>query len=273
MDDLAAFSCMLRALQPWLPHLVVVGGWAHRLHRFHSLARRPAHLPLLTRDADLAFDTAAALAGSMSAALEKAGFREELLGDDAPPAAHYHLEGADAGFYVEFLTPLTGSGLRRSGKVDATLSRAGITAQKLRHLDVLLVAPWTVEVGPRVGVLVARSLDLLVPNPTSFIVQKLLIHAIRRPDKRAHDLLYIHDTLELFGASLDPLRALWEERVRPALPPRTARKAVWVAAQLFREVTDTTREAARIPRDRHPAPEHLRAACHYGLEAVLGPLI
>jgi hypothetical protein len=32
----------------------VVGGWAHRLHRFHRLAKSPGHLPLRTRDTDLA---------------------------------------------------------------------------------------------------------------------------------------------------------------------------------------------------------------------------
>jgi hypothetical protein len=43
------------------------------------------------------------------------------------------------GFYAEFLTPLVGSGIKRGGKPDATLAKAGITAQKIRHLDILLV--------------------------------------------------------------------------------------------------------------------------------------
>jgi hypothetical protein len=42
-------------LRPWLAQLVVVGGWAHRLHRFHRLAKPPNHLPFCTRDTDLAF--------------------------------------------------------------------------------------------------------------------------------------------------------------------------------------------------------------------------
>jgi hypothetical protein len=38
-----------------------------------------------------------------------------------------------------------------------------------------------------------------VPNATSFIVQRLLIHSDRPPRKRSQDILYIHDTLELLA--------------------------------------------------------------------------
>ena len=35
--------------------------------------------------------------------------------------------------------------------------------------------------------------------------------------------------------------------------------------ELFAEVTDTIREAARIPQDRRLAPENVQRACEYGL--------
>ena len=225
MEDFAAFARLVDALRPWLGHLVVVGGWAHRLHRFHPLAHAPEYLPLRTRDADLAFSLDAPLSGDMAGALDKAGFTQELLGEHAPPVTHYRLGGEDAGFYVEFLTPLHGDGLTRKGEPDATLSRAGITAQKLRYLELLLASPWTVSVGPDRGVPLTEPLDVFVPNPVGFIVQKLLIHGERDPHKKAQDVLYIHDTFELFGASLDVLRALWADEVRPVMPARTARRA------------------------------------------------
>ena len=84
-----------------------------------------------------------------------------------------------------------------------TVSKAGITAQKLRHLDLLLEAPWSVRIGPETKVPVERPADLLVPNPLSFIVQKLLIHKRREAEKKAQDILYIHDNHERLHQSLD----------------------------------------------------------------------
>ena len=94
----------------------------------------------------------------------------------------------------------------KRGKADVTLSKAGITAQKLRYLDLLLVGVWSVRVGPGREVPFESDVELFVPNPTSFILQKLLIHSDRPPHKKAQDILYIHDTLELFGGSLGELR-------------------------------------------------------------------
>lgn len=102
------------------------------------------------------------------------------------------------------------------------------------------------------------------------MVQKLLIHERRRPDKRTQDLLYIHDTLELFGGALEDLRRVWRDQVRPSMPDRTARRAESRAGVLFEKVTDDIRGAARIPEARRLSPENLRAAGEYGLEQILG---
>ncbi len=263
-----AFARLVTALRPWLGQLVVVGGWAHRLHRFHRLATPPDHLPLRTRDADLAFSPDEALAGDLRTALTDAGFIEQPFGDDAPPATHYGLGEEDDGFYAEFLTPLFGSEMKR-GKRDATVRKAGITAQKMRHLELLLVSPWSVRVGPETEVPITAAVGLFVPNPTTFIVQKLLIHSDRPPHKRAQDILYIHDSLELFGGSLGELRRLWVEDVRPSMAAKTARRAETLAQELFADVTDTIREAARIPQDRQLAPENVQRACEYGLGEIV----
>lgn len=269
-DDLASFARLVQAIAPWRVHLVLVGGWAHRLHRLHQLAGVPRYQPLTTKDTDLAFDTRAPLEGDIKSALAKAGFKEELVGDFRPPATHYALGDDDAGFYAEFLTPLIGSGVKRSGAPDATVSKAGITAQKLRHLEILLVSPWTIRVGPEQGIPLLKPLDLLVPNPTSFIVQKLLIRHERRAEKRAQDALYIHDTLELFGGALEELNRLWADVVQPQLSAKMARSALETAREAFTAVDDVLRDAARIPQDRALSPERLRAAAALALSEVLG---
>ena len=123
------------------------------------------------------------------------------------------------------------------------------------------------QVGAETKIPIERPVDLIVPNPVSFIVQKLLIQKHRDPEKQAQDMLYIHDTLELFGASLEELRKVWEDEVRPKMmmAAKTARRAVSLASELFQDVTDVIRRAARIPQDRRLVPENLRAAARYGL--------
>jgi hypothetical protein len=269
MEDAAAFARLVDALRPWLGHLVIVGGWAHRLHRLHPLAGAPAYAPLRTRDVDLALSLRAPLHGDIAAALTRAGFGRSFLGDDAPPVTHYHLED-DAGFYAEFLTPLSGGEFTRRGTRDVTVEAAGITAQKLRHVDVLLVAPWSVRATAGAGIPLDTPAEILLLNPVTFIVQKLLIHEKRRPNKRAQDLLYIHDTLELFGGAVDELRIVWRERVRPTLAGKTARRAETLAHVLFERVTDEIREAARMADVRRLSPENLRATAEYGLTEILG---
>jgi hypothetical protein len=110
-----------------------------------------------------------------------------------------------------------------------------------------------------------------VPNPVSFIVQKILVHDERKPGKKAQDVLYIHDTLELFGGALDELGALWADQIRPTLAARTAKRTEAAALALFQKVTDTIRDAARIPQDGRLAAEVLRAAGAYGIDQILGP--
>jgi len=271
VENLANFARLVEAIQQWLPHIVIVGGWAHRLHRFHPLATAQDYQPLRTRDVDLAFSPRAPLAGGLKQALTEAGFKEELSGESTPPVTHYALGEEEFGFYAEFLTVLQGDGLRPDGQRDLTVAKAGITAQKLRHLDLLLISPWSIRIGSDISVPLNRPIDILVSNPVSFMVQKLLIHNRRDANKKAQDVLYIHDTLQLFGASLEKLRTVWEDEVRPKMPARTAKTAMTTATGIFKNVTDVIRDAARIPQDRRLQPENIRAASQYGLEEVFSP--
>jgi hypothetical protein len=90
----------------------------------------------------------------------------------------------------------------------------------LRHLELLLTAPWKVEVGPATGYPMTERHVVQIPNPVAFLVRKLLIHDRREPADRAKDLLYIHDTIEAFGDALPELRKLWQGTVRPLLSSR-----------------------------------------------------
>jgi hypothetical protein len=264
-----AFAKLVSTLAPWNSSLVYVGGWAFRLFRHHPAASIPDYAPLTTRDADVAFPDAAALEGNIKAALTTAGFKEDLFGQHKPPVSHYALgEEGSLGFYAEFLTPLRGSGYKRGGRLDATTMAAGVTAQKLRHLDVLMIDPWSVVVGAEQGLPLAEGTRLQVPNPATFIAQKILIHELRDRDKKAQDLLYIHDTLELFGSKLEELNQRWRAEMVPALPPGTNDSVTTAINAHFHELSDTFRDAAQIPQDRVLDPPTMHARFLHGLEVL-----
>ena len=263
------FVQLADAIGPYLDRVVIVGGWAHRLFRLHPLAQTLPYAPLMTRDTDVALPTGITVGQeNLRERLLSRGFHEQFLGDDRPPVTHYQLGDRDAGFYVEFLTPLVGGEFRRDDIRDVTATIAGITAQKLRYLDVLLIAPWSVSLG--VGADTGRlPVRINIANPVSYIVQKLLVSGKRKPAERAKDVLYIHDTLELFAGSLPDLRRLWTDGVRPPLGSRGEAKVRQSARRLFSDVTDTAREAARMAAGRALSAESTVEACSLGLARIL----
>lgn len=268
MNDHQAFAKLVGALAPWDSRLLFVGGWAHRLYRLHPDAASQTYRPLATLDADVAFAQHEQLEGDIRAGLQQAGFKQELTGSHRPPVSRYTLgEDAPAGFYAEFLTPLVGRATARDGTRLVTRAQAGVTAQRLRYLELLFIAPWSVTLGE--GWNVDVPLTVRIPNPVAFIVQKLLIHHERGVDKQSQDLLYIHDTLELFASELDALGALWRDEVRPAMDAAWVRRLGRARDDAFEITNDRIRDAARIPQDRDLDPERMRALCLAALGEML----
>lgn len=266
------FIRLIGALEPWLPKIVIVGGWAHRLYRFHELAQPIDYTPLMTFDMDVAVPTNLPVEQeNIVQRLDRRGFTETLLGDHRPPVTRYQLGTEDQGFYAEFLTPLYGNGLTRDGQPDQTVRIAGVSSQKLRHLEVLLHRPSTILLEPSDTVRIDSPTVLYIANPTAYIVQKLLIREKRDHAQRAKDLLYIHDTLELFGANLEGLHKLWEEAVFPSLHRRHVAKLRREASEIMSGVNDITRDASSIARSagRTLPPEDLLDVCRMGLQMIL----
>jgi hypothetical protein len=133
--------------------------------------------------------------------------------------------------------------------VDATATIQGVSAEKLRHVDLLLACPWTVELTSADGYAVGEHpLPIKICNPASYLAQKVLVLPSRRPSKRGKDILYIHDTLLLFGAALDQLQALWVSEIRPQLAKKAVAQVLGASKHFFGDVTDLPREAARVAR-------------------------
>ena len=269
MNDLDALAKLAQALSPWSAHLVFIGGWAHRIHRFSPRANKLEYQPIFTRDTDLAFAHSASIEGDIKAALFEHGFKEQLAGDYKPPVAHYTLGDENGGFYAEFLTPLIGSGIKRSGEQDATMAMAGISAQKIRYLDILLVDPWVITLDPQSGIPLPSSMAVPVANPLCFIVQKFLIQKYRAAEKQAQDVLYIYDTIELFGALLDEFHETWNKSISPALGEKLSNTVLTLSKNTFSNINDVIRAAARIPQNRKLSPEQIQQTCLLALEIIL----
>ena len=224
----------------------------------------------MTFDADVALPgRAPARLPSIRELLVDAGFREDFLGDDRPPATHYRLKDSGSGFYAEFLTPLIGSELTRDGKRKATAHVAGVNSQQLRFIELLLDNPWQVSLqAGELGLSEPRTVR--IASPVGFLAQKLLIHRKRDAADQAKDvLLYMHETLQVFGARLEELQQEWIGQLQPQLHPKDAKIVVTAANRVFGEVTDTIREAAAMAADRDLDPHDVQQACRYGLSIVL----
>jgi hypothetical protein len=220
---------------------------------------------LFTTDTDIAIPPDAVLPPrQLLEQLRSNGFVEEFLGEDNPPVTHYRLGKEDSGFYAEFLTPLFGGGDQRGKGTGSTVELGGVVAQRLRHLEILLIHPWSITVTSP-----SRETAVSVPNAVAYIAQKLLVLRKRKPSERAKDLLYIHDTIELFGAVLEQLAALWQTAVRPRLD-RNADEIQKLARTQFSQVTDDIRRASRVARasGRDLDPEIIRLRCAVGLAAI-----
>ena len=268
-SDVEYFARLVDALEPWLDQVVIIGGWAHRLYRQHPLAQPLDYEPLGTFDTDIAVPLDLPATGEqIRARLLERDFREELMGDMQPPAAHYRVKSGDNSFYAEFLTPLEGSAVKRGGRRDVTARVSGVSVQKLRHLELLLQKPWDVMIALATGYPTPGVRRILVPNAAAFLVQKILIHEKRDRDRRAKDILYIHDTIETFCGNLAAIREQWQTNVQPALHAKAARVVERATEECFREVNDTIRDAARIATGRSLTPEMVRELCAFGWQQI-----
>jgi hypothetical protein len=271
-NEFADFVRLIKALEPWLPQIVIVGGWGHRLCRFHEHAQPLDYKPLMTFDTDVAVPKDLPVGQeNIAQRLHQQGFTESFFGDHQPPVTQYRLGAEGDGFYAEFLTPLDGSGYTRDGQPDQTVRIAGVSSQKLRHLDILLQHPWSVVLVPSDEIRIEKTAVIYIANPTAFIVQKLLICDRREKTHVAKDVLYIHDTIDLFGASLEDLTKIWKEVVRPNLHSNHIARMRSSISTLFSRVNDIIRDASQNAQSagRALTPEDLLEACSVGLEIIL----
>jgi hypothetical protein len=226
---------------------------------------------LLTLDTDVAIPARLEVREQdLRERLTSAGFKEHFLGDHQPPATHYRLGDEEGSFYAEFLTPLIGSERDQRGNLRATTRVAGVTSQNLRYVDLLLASPLKVELSQANGFPFEHPKQVQIAHPTRFMAQKLLIHDRRERRSRAKDILYLHDSIELFGASLKVLTEEWKLAAKPALAEGAVRTIEGAPDTVFSKVTDDIRGAAQAAAGRALTPEGVQELCRAGLKVVFG---
>lgn len=195
---------VVQALEPILADALVVGGWAHRLHRQHPLAMELDEEPVQTMDCDVALGlkASAPLGLDLASRFDRAGFDFEHTGTELQESGVFRSR-ADPTFTVQLLVPRRGSGTTRTGDPIRTRRVGGVPVEVLRGLDLLEIEPWRAAwvVGPE------SQVDLSVCHPIPFVLAKLVLACVasRALEDRAKDLIYVLDTVRLFDGREEAL--------------------------------------------------------------------
>lgn len=222
------FVHVLKALEPRLDELVIVGGWAWYLYRKYRTAATT--LPGdFTLDVDVVLPRPLPPGEMLDKLLEKADFECDLAGDANPPVTRHawpSKERPEA--LVDFLIPARGAGEAPTFRV------SGIVAQQLRSMDILLEDPLVLTIDESdKGEKYFGTIR--IPRIGNFILQKALTLSDRRQPKREKDLFYVFDLA-------DESRSLQAE-----IESDLKRLGSGISSKQFREAADALREDCGDP--------------------------
>ena len=194
MDDFArGLLKTLALLRPYLPQIVIGGGWAPFLY-YRYLAKNREHTPVLTRDIDFMVGHQVPIVGPQT--IDEILTKEAKLATafknlDNPAVVHY--EGTIDGVVVEieFLTDQTGSQENR-----VLIVQKGLHAEALRYISIIVENTLLLEIDNAKSAQEDGPLMVQVPKPAAYIFQKGLSFPARRDKQKASkDLHYIFDVL------------------------------------------------------------------------------
>jgi len=213
-DEMQFLYRVLDTIQAYLQDIILIGGFASLLYRFHEEATQVDSHYLITYDVDLAAEGKIPIRGdnSIHDLLEKAGFECKLLGNfEEPIVKYYPTEIKESKYYVEFLSPLSGSGTKRNGKPDLIETiQKDLSAQKLRYLDLLMKSTSKVHTSSISDLQEQPDLIVRIPDPSMYIMQKILILKERGPTGQNKEYAYIYQTLTCFRKHLKSLAGRYE---------------------------------------------------------------
>lgn len=214
-NELSLLGRVLRAIKSNMEDFTVIGWFASFLYQFHPSTHTELVGRIYSKDIDLASEGNVPVRGKRlvheSLLLENLepkaiGFRE-----NNPPKIQYHPKDLETGYYLEFLTPLHGSGLTKKGKPDCIKEvQKGLFAEKLRYLDLLINNRWKLHSSAVPLPDPIPDLMIRIPHPALFIMQKTLISKDRRGDMRIKDFANIYQVLSCFRKTIPSIASEYE---------------------------------------------------------------
>jgi hypothetical protein len=209
VELVAGIVRVLHALRPYLPDLVLIGGWVPYLHRRYGTIRRWEAALSFTRELDL-------LLPATSLALENRPPLAKLLAaagllptNPATTAGAVIWVGPpERGDAIEFLVPHSGT-FQSIGSIVPIIGQTGVAAVMLpglsimeRHTIVLQIP--LLDAGERTDEIPSEHhvVPVRVPRLGAYVVNKAITFSMRQPrrgertnPKRGKDLLYLRDLM------------------------------------------------------------------------------
>ncbi len=194
MDDFArGLLKTLTVLRPYLPQIVIGGGWAPFLY-YRYLAKNREHTPVLTHDIDFMVGHQVPIVGPQTIdeiLTKEAKLTTAFKNLDNPAVIHYEgtIDGVEV--EIEFLTDQTGSQEER-----VLIVQKGLHAEALRYVSIIVENTLLLEIDNAESAQGDSPLIVQVPKPAAYIFQKGLSFPARRDRQKASkDLYYIFDIL------------------------------------------------------------------------------
>jgi hypothetical protein len=194
MDDFArGLLKTLAVLRPYLPQIVIGGGWVPFLY-YRYLAKNHEHTPVLTRDIDFMVGHQIPIVGPQTIneiLTKEAKLTTAFKNLDNPAVIHYEGTIDDVEVEIEFLTDQTGSQEER-----VLVVQKGLHAEALRYVSIIVENTLLLKINNAESAQGDDPLIVQVPKPAAYIFQKGLSFPARRDKQKASkDLYYIFDIL------------------------------------------------------------------------------
>lgn len=202
-----ALEKLLIALQSINKEIVVIGGFANALYEHFDQATASPLGTIATKDIDiLVSDKLTHISEDIAKLLEGEGFVLEPRPIENKTITKFILK--DTHFEIEFLCPMYGGDPDRRGNKQLVKEvQKGLTAQPLRFLDLALYNTWRIN-SRKIPRLKHLNIDIQVPSPGVYLIQKFIIKERRRlnnPASMQKDCFYTYEILLKFKNNLREL--------------------------------------------------------------------